>query len=102
SSDLRGDAVEGGAHAVAVVLADVDHRQLPLARHVERLVEGALVAGGVTEVADRDTVLVAVPARERHAGAERDLPTDDAVPAVEVLLDVEDVHRAALARSEEH
>ena len=34
---------------------------------------------------------------EREAGAERDLRADDAVAAVEAMLDAEHVHRAALA-----
>ena len=93
--ETRGD---GGAHAVAVVLADVDDRQLPLRRHVERLVEGALVRRGVAEEAHRDAVFVAVLRRRRPCpAASGNLPADDAVAAVEVVLDVEDVHRAALA-----
>ena len=34
---------------------------------------------------------------EAHPDADRDLPADDAVTAIEMLLDVEKVHRAALA-----
>src|SRR5438067_1840585 len=38
-----------GANRVAVVLAYVDHGQLPERRHVQRFVEGALVDGAVAK-----------------------------------------------------
>ncbi len=71
--------------------------QLPERGHVERLVEGAVVDRGLAEVADRHLVGVAVLGGERHAGRERDVPADDAVPAEEPERGVEEVHRAALA-----
>src|SRR5205085_869245 len=66
-------------------------------RHVERLVEGAVVDGGFTEVAHGDLVGAAVLGGECHAGGERDVAADDAVAAQEAELGVEEVHRAALA-----
>ncbi len=86
-----------GAHGVAVVLDHVDDRQLPQLRHVEALVDLALVRGAVAEIGERDAPVLAVPVGEAEPGAERDLRADDAVAAVEVLLLGEHVHRAALA-----
>ena len=53
-----------GAHAVAVVLADEDDRQLPQRGHVERLVERADVHGRLAEEADAHLVAAAVLDRE--------------------------------------
>src|SRR5690606_36134356 len=82
---------------VAVVLDDVDNRQLPQLRHVEAFVDLALVGGAVAEIGEADVAVVAVAVGEGEPGAERDRRADDAVPAVEALLDAEHVHRAALA-----
>ena len=94
---LRRGALDRGAHGVAVVLDDVDDRQLPELGHVEALVDLALVGRAVAEIGQRDVVVAAVLVGEGEAGAERDLRADDAVAAVEVLLVGEHVHRAALA-----
>ncbi len=90
-------ARDRGAHAVLVVLDDVDHRQLPELRHVEALVDLALVGGAVAEIGQRDVVVAAISVGEGKPGAERDLGADDAVAAEEALLHREHVHRAALA-----
>ena len=94
---LRRGARHRGAHGVAVVLDDVDHGQLPQLRHVEALVDLALVRRAVAEIGQADRVVVAILVGERQPGAERHLSADDAVPAVEILLAGEHVHRAALA-----
>ena len=47
-----------GELAVAVVLADEDHRQLVQRRHVRGFVERAFVRGAVAEEADRDVVVL--------------------------------------------
>ena len=62
-------ALERGAHPVAVVLDEVDHRQLPERGHVQRLVEGAVVHRGVAEEADADLVAAAILDREGDAVA---------------------------------
>ncbi len=85
------------AHGVAVVLDDVDDRQLPQRGHVEALVDLALVGGAVAEIGQRDVLVAAIAVGESEAGAERNLRADDAVAAVEILLLGEHVHRAALA-----
>ena len=59
--------------------------------------EAALVGCGVTEVADGEPVLASVVRGERRPSGEGNLSPDNAVPAQAVVLDVEDVHRAALA-----
>ena len=94
AADARGHR---GAHGVAVVLDDVDDRQLPESSHVEALVDLALVGGAVAEIGERDIVIAAVAVGEGKARSERDLGTDDAMTAVEMLLLGEHVHRAALA-----
>src|SRR5262249_55512929 len=51
----------------------------------------------LSEEADADAVFIAIARGEGHPGRERNLPPDDAVAAIEVVLDVEEVHRATLA-----
>src|SRR3546814_8374475 len=72
-------------------------RQLPQHGKVKALVNLAWVGGAAAEKCKSDTAVAAVFVREGKAGAERDLRADDAVPAVEFMLDAEHVHRAALA-----
>src|SRR3546814_19552793 len=83
--------------AVLVVLDDVDDRQLPQCRHVEALVDLALVDRAVAEIGQRHPVGVAAPVGEGEAGADRHLRADDAVADETVLLSAEPVHRAAPA-----
>ena len=94
---LRRSPRDRGAHGVAVVLDHVDDRQLPQLGHVEALVDLALVGGAVAEIGHGNLAVVAVAVGESEASAERHLRADDAVAAVEALLDAEHVHRAALA-----
>ena len=93
----RGDALERGAHAVAVVLATEDDGELPDGGHVQRFVEGADVHGRLAEIAEAHLVAVAVLDCEAEPGGERDVAAHDPVPAHEPLFRVEEVHRAALA-----
>ena len=60
-------------------------------------VHRALVDGAVAEVADADPILAPVLDGEGDAGGQRDVAADDGVAAEKPLLDVEEVHRAALA-----
>src|SRR3954447_25532678 len=90
-----------GSHRVAVVLDDEQDRAhaalAPQPGHVHRLMERADVHGAVAEVADGDALSLAIPQRVRGAGGQCQMSTDDAVAAVEAMLDVEQMHRAALA-----
>ncbi len=56
----RGSPLDGGAHAVAVVLADPEHRQIPDPSQVEGLVEKANVGGTVPEETDGDAVVALI------------------------------------------
>ena len=91
-----GDAVERGPHAVVVVFAAKDDRELVHGSHVEGFVERADVHGRLTEEAQADLVASPVPDREAEPRRERDVPADDAVTAHEPLRRVEEVHRPAL------
>ncbi|MEH2477686.1 hypothetical protein V1282_001043 [Nitrobacteraceae bacterium AZCC 2146] len=93
---LRRGARHRGAHGVAVVLDDVDHRKLPQLRHVEALIDLALVRRAIAEVSEADEVIAAVAIGKGESGTERDLRADDAVTAVKILLLAEHVHGAAL------
>src|ERR1019366_3823454 len=77
--DGRG-ALDRRAHAVLVVLDDVDHGQLPEPRHVQRLVERAVVHGGLTHEAHDRLVAAAILDGERHTGRDGYVSADDAVP----------------------
>src|SRR5712691_13703 len=94
---LRGRTLDRGAHGVFVVLDHVDDGQLPKLRHVEALVDLALIGGAVAEISAAHAPVLSVAVGEGDAGSDRALRADDAVAAVEVLLDREHVHRAALA-----
>src|SRR5699024_7457008 len=84
-------------NAVVVVLAYEDDGQLPDGGHVERLVEGALVRGAVTEEADADLIRAAYLGGEARARGDAVSRADDAVGAEDALVPVRDVHGAALA-----
>src|SRR5437763_817711 len=90
-------AADRSAHAITVVFDDVDDRQLPQRRHVEALVDLALVDRAVAQIGHRDPPVVAVAMSKAETGTDRYLSPDDAVSAEEILLAAEHVHRAALA-----
>ncbi len=95
---LRGrGAIDRGAHAVFVVLDDVEDGELHQRGEVEALIDLALVGGALAEIGGADAAVVAVVVGEGEAGADAHLGADDAVPAEEVLFAREHVHRAALA-----
>ena len=83
---------------VEVVLADVDHGQLPERRHVHHLVEQALAERALAEEADRDAVGAAALRREarRRSRCPAEPPTIALAPRLPFCV-VGDVHRAALA-----
>ncbi len=93
----RGRAPLRRAHRVLVVLDDEDHRQRPQRRHVEGLVDLALVGRAIAEIGEADVLVVPVLVGEGEPGTQRHVGADDAVPAIELLLLREHVHRAALA-----
>src|SRR5712691_8114815 len=82
---------------VKIVLADIDHRELPERGHVHHLVDEALAKCALTEKADRDLVGAALLRRERRAGGDAGAAADDRVGAEVALLLVGDVHRTAFA-----
>src|ERR1019366_9713433 len=92
-----GGAFDTGAHAVLVVLDDVNHRQLQQRGEIEALKHLALVGRALAEIGDADIVAAAVPVAEAEPGAEADLGADDAMATVEMLRLAEHVHRPALA-----
>jgi len=94
---LCGRAVDACAHRILVVLDHVDDRQLPQLRHVEALVNLTLVGRAIAEIGEAHAAVPDVLMLEGKAGAEAHLRADDAVAAVEAMLDAEHVHRSALA-----
>ena len=64
---------------------------------LKRLVNLALIGGAVAKEGERHAVVAAIAIGEGDPGPDRDRRADDAVPAVEILLAREHVHRAALA-----
>jgi hypothetical protein len=95
-----GGAVDRRAHAVAVVLDDVDDGQVPERAHVQRFVERALVDGAVPEEAEADLVRPAQPDPVAHARGQREVSAHDAVPAEVAGGHVVEVHRPALAAAD--
>src|SRR6266446_5106990 len=84
-------------HPVAVVFDHVNDRQLPQRGHVEALVDLPLIDRAVAEIGDRDRPVPAIMVSKAEPGSDRNLRADDAVPAKEVFLPAEHVHRAAFA-----
>jgi hypothetical protein len=70
---------------------------VPELRHVEALIDLALIGRAVAEIGKADAAVARIFMLEGKARAEADLRADDAVPAVKAMLDAEHVHRAALA-----
>ena len=89
------DARKRRPHPIPVVLHDVDDRQLPHRRHVQRLEEDPLVDRRVAHEADADLVPAAVSDRPRKPRPQRNLAADDPVAAVESHGGVEQVHGTA-------
>src|SRR5712692_10132377 len=83
--------------AVEVVLADVEHRQLPERGHVQALVEQALPQRALAEEAGGDLVAAAPARGERGPGGDPRRAGHDGVGAQVPLRLVGDVHGAALA-----
>src|SRR5712691_7435185 len=82
---------------VLVVLADVDHGQLPERRHVHDLVDEPLAERPLAEEADGDLVGPAPLRRERGARRDARGAADDRVRAEIPVLVIGNVHGAALA-----
>ena len=82
---------------VAVVLADEDHRQVPHARQVQRLVHRPRVGGAVAEEGRRHLARAADPRGQRRAHRDGQARADHAVGAEDPVLHVAEVHGAALA-----
>src|SRR5215211_4497847 len=97
SDVARGRLREVRVLVVGVVLADVDHRQLPEGPHVHHFVEDALAERALAEEADRDLVGTPRLGRERRAGRDAGRSPHDRVCAEIAVLVVGNVHRAALA-----
>src|SRR5690606_37926172 len=89
--------LQGRSHAVAVVLDEIHHGQLPQAGHVQRLVERTRVHHRFTHVAQANLVATAVLDYECNAGCERNMAAHDSMSAKEVDLLVEQVPGATVA-----
>ncbi|MEH3076389.1 MAG: hypothetical protein PGN11_06865, partial [Quadrisphaera sp.] len=94
--DAGGDGVRRGGQRVLVVLAEEDHRQVPHAGHVHRLVEAALVGGAVAEEGQGDAAVAQHLARQRGTGGDRDGGADDAGLPQAADVEVGQVQRPAL------
>src|SRR5690606_31853993 len=92
---LGGGTVRRRTHRILVVLDHENDRQLIESRQVNRLVEGALLDGPVTEEAQADPVVLFILVRKGDAYPKRDVPADDPVASEESLLGTEEVHRPA-------
>lgn len=62
---------------VSVVLTEVNDTQFPRGRHVQRLAEGALIDGSVSEKAQGDLVRVPDFGGQPTAGRKRNSAADD-------------------------
>lgn len=90
-------ALLGSPHAVAVVLDDVDDRQVPKGGEVEGFVEGALIDGSVSEETHAAAFDVLVFKSVGEACSERGLAANDSVASPVVLVGREVVHGTAFS-----
>src|SRR6185437_15877593 len=75
----------------------IDDRELPQLRHVEALIDLALIGGPVAEIGQADIVVAAVAIGECQPRSDRDLRVDNAMATEEAFLNAKHVHRAAFA-----
>src|SRR2546423_1297120 len=92
-----GDVLVARVLVVEVVLADVDHGQLPERGHVHHLVEEPLAERALAEETDRDAVGAERLRREARARGDPRRAADDRIRSEVAVRVVGDVHRAALA-----
>ena len=85
------------AFAVAVILAEEYHRQLPQRGHVQRLMEGPDVGRAIAEGADRHAPVIAQLRGQRESVCDRQPAADDARGHHDAGRRIGDVHRAAFA-----
>src|SRR5215831_1978991 len=86
-----------GLRLVHIVLADIDHRQIPGRRDVEALVERPGIRSAVAEKRYRDAALSLHLRRKSGAGDNRYSARDNAVGAEHADVEIGDMHRATLA-----
>ncbi len=84
-----------GVLVVLIVLAHVEHRQIPQRRHVHGFIEQPLAEGAVAEETDRHLIALAHLDRHRGAGGDAGAAADDGVGAQVAGVLVGDMHRAA-------
>ena len=82
---------------VKIILADVDHRQLPQGRHIHAFVKQTLPERALAEEADRDLVATSHFGRHGRAGGDPRASAHDGVGAQIARLLIGDVHRATFA-----
>ena len=98
--EIRSTAVDfahSGREAELIVLAKIDHRELPQARDIQRLMKNALIGRPVPEEDEADLAAAAQQRGKRGARAEPDAGPDNTVRAEDALVERGDVHRAAEA-----
>lgn len=87
-----------GKEGTLITFTAEKNGEVPQLGHVESLEHLTLVAGSVTVETDGRVGLVGVLIRERKAGTDGDLCTDNTVSAIEALG--EHVHRSTLSVSD--
>ena len=91
---------DAGALAILVVLEHKDRRKLQHDGHVHRLEGGALVGCAIAREAHRDRAGVQRLGGQCGADHQGRAAADNAVGAEHPLIEIGDVHRAALAAAE--
>src|SRR5688500_12966883 len=94
---VGGGAFLAGAHGVAIVFDDVDHREIPKGGQVEGFVEATLIDGAIAKVAKGGAFETAILETVGQAEAERGLTSDNAVATPVILVGREVMHGPALA-----
>src|SRR5258708_26913404 len=86
-----------GVFIIEVILADVDHRQLPQRSHIHGLVEHSLAKRPIAEETNRYLVTAAHFARHGSSASNGGSTSNDSCSAQVSHILVGDMHRATLA-----
>src|SRR5690554_4344219 len=92
---LVGGPFHRSSHCITVVFTNKYHRQFPVHRHIESLVQNTLSGSSVTKKTYDNTFPAIVLFAKCNTGTQRNLTANDTVTAIKIMFLVKNVHRSA-------
>lgn len=92
-----GGPFQTGSHCIIIILANINHWEIPQSSHISSLEYLALISSSIAIHAHGHILFPHVPLCIGQARSDRHLRAHNAVPAVVVVLLGVEVHGAALA-----